>query len=77
MTTLTIRLPEDKHHRLKMLAEKRHISLNKLFEELSTIVLTEYDAETHFQIRAQQGSTKKGLELLDKLDKHFKKKPQK
>jgi hypothetical protein len=74
MSTLTIRLPSDKHQRLKMLAEKRHISLNKLFEELSTVVLTEFDAETRFQVRAMRGSVKSGLHLLDKLDKHFKEK---
>ncbi len=72
MATLTIRLPDDKHERLKLLADKRHISLNKLMEELSTIALTEFDAETRFQARAARGSIEKGLELLDKLDGHYK-----
>ena len=74
MSILTIRLPDDKHHRLKMLAEQRHISLNKLMEELSTIVLAEYDAETRFRASAARGSAEKGLHLLDKLNKHFKNK---
>lgn len=74
MATLTIRLSDEKHHRLKALAEKRHISVNKLIEELSTIALTEFDAETHFKAHAARGSIKRGLQLLDKLDKHFKKK---
>jgi predicted transcriptional regulator len=34
MSTLTIRLPDDKHQRVKALAEKRHISINKLIDEL-------------------------------------------
>jgi predicted HicB family RNase H-like nuclease len=37
MATLTIRLPDEKHDRLKQLAESRGISMNKLIEELSTI----------------------------------------
>ena len=35
MTTLTIRLPEDKHERLKALAQARKISVNKLVDELA------------------------------------------
>jgi predicted HicB family RNase H-like nuclease len=46
MATLTIRLPDDKHTRLKELAQSRGISINKLMEELSTIVLTEFDTYT-------------------------------
>ena len=40
MSVMTIRLPEDKHERLKQLADYRQISLNKLFEEMSTIMLS-------------------------------------
>lgn len=43
MGTLTIRLPDDKHYRLKELAQARGISVNKLIEELSTIALAEFD----------------------------------
>jgi predicted HicB family RNase H-like nuclease len=43
MSTLTIRMPDDKHQRLKQLAESKGISVNKLIEELSTIALTEFD----------------------------------
>lgn len=42
--------------------------MNKLFEELSTIVITEFDAETRFRARAAAGSVEKGLALLDTLD---------
>lgn len=73
MATLTIRLPDDKHQRLKNLADQKHMSVNKLMEELSTIALTEFDAETHFLARAARGSVKKGLHVLDKLDAHFNK----
>jgi predicted HicB family RNase H-like nuclease len=39
MATLTIRLPDDKHARLRQLAQQRKISLNKLMEELATVGL--------------------------------------
>jgi predicted transcriptional regulator len=68
MGTLTIRLPEEKHERLRQLALRRHISMNKLIEELSTVALTEFDAETRFRARAAMGSAQEGLRLLDKLD---------
>ena len=68
MATLTIRLPDDKHLRLKALATRRHISVNKLMEELSTQAIAEFDSETRFRAMAARGSVKKGLRVLDKLD---------
>ena len=71
MSTLTVRLPDDKHERLKAMAQHRKISLNKLVEELSTQALAEFDSETRFRALASTGNVKKGLKLLDKLDGHF------
>jgi predicted transcriptional regulator len=71
MSTLTIRLPEDKHQRLRDLARRRSMSINKLMEELATISITEFDAETRFRALAARGSAKNGLALLDKLDAAF------
>ena len=68
MGTLTIRLPDDRHMRLKELAKRRKISVNKLMEELSIIALAEFDAETRFLAMTAKGSREKGLEILDKLD---------
>jgi len=69
MATLTIRLPDDKHLRLKKLAQSRGISVNKLMEELSTIVLTEYDTYTRFKAMAARGNIEAGLGILEKLDR--------
>jgi len=71
MSTLTVRLPDDKHERLKSMAQYRKISVNKLIEELSTQALAEFDIETRFRALAATGNVEKGLELLDKLDNHF------
>ena len=67
MSTLTIRLPDEKHARLRKLAEHRSMSINKLMEELATISLAEFDTETRFRAMAARGSAKKGLALLDRL----------
>lgn len=71
MSTLTIRLPDDKHARLRQLASHREISVNKLMEELATISIAEFDSETRFRALASRGSAKKGLAILDKLDASF------
>jgi predicted DNA-binding protein len=68
MATLTIRIPDDKHERLKALAKSRGISVNKLMEELSTVILTEFDAYTRFQAMAARGKPSEGLKRLDQLD---------
>lgn len=68
MATLTVRLPNDKHERLKILARQRGVSLNRLMDELATTALAEFDTYTRFQVRAARGSVKEGLCLLDKLD---------
>jgi len=71
MATMTIRLPDDKHERLKHLAEQRGLSLNKLFEEWSTVAITQFDAETRFRLLAAKGDANKALRVLDKLDAAF------
>lgn len=71
MSTLTFRLPDDKHLRLRRLAKHRAMSINKLMEELATISIPEFDAETRFRTLAVRGSVKKGLAILDKLDARF------
>lgn len=71
MSTLTIRIPDDKHERFKQLAKSRNISVNKLIDELSTIVIAEYDAKMRFLARAAKGSVEEASSILDRLDKYF------
>jgi predicted transcriptional regulator len=68
MATLTIRIPDDKHLRLKELAESQGVSINKLIEELSTIALAEFDTHTRFKLMAARGDVAEGLRILDQLD---------
>jgi plasmid stability protein len=68
MATITVRIPDEKHERLKLMARRHGISLNKLFEELSTSALAELDVETRFLARARRGNPEKALEILGSLD---------
>ena len=71
MSTLTIRLPEDTHGRLKEIARSRRMSVNKLVEELSTSAIVQHDAETRFRAFATRDSVEVGLDILNKLDDSF------
>ncbi len=71
MGTITVRLPDDTHKRIKELAATRNTSINKLYEEFTIMALTEFDAENRFKVMASKGSKKRGLELLDKLQRHY------
>ena len=66
---VSLRLPEQRHRRLKAMAQSRGISLNKLFEQLTAQALTENDIELRYRRMAATGSAERGLELLDKLDR--------
>ncbi len=72
MSTLTLRIPDTKYERLKRYAKSKEISLNKLFDEFATIALTQYDTKTRFELMASRGDRKRGLALLDKLDRETK-----
>ena len=69
MSTITLRIPDAKHERLKQYAKERGVSLNRLFDELATIALAQHDAKTRFKLLASKGDAQRGLELLEKLDK--------
>lgn len=71
MSTLTIRIPETKHARLRTLAKAKGVSINRLIDELATAALAEYDSETRFRAMAARGSKRAGLALLNKLDRAF------
>ncbi|MEB3234775.1 MAG: toxin-antitoxin system HicB family antitoxin, partial [Cyanobacteriota bacterium] len=39
MSALTVRLPDDKHRRLKALAQSRGTTLNRLIDDMTTMML--------------------------------------
>jgi len=68
VSALIIRLPEDKRERLKLVARAREVSVTKLIEEMATVLIADFDAETRFALRASRGRgrTARGKALLDK-----------
>jgi len=68
---MTIRIPDKKHERLRLLAERHGVSLNKLVDEWASMALAQFDTENRFEIRAARGNSKRGLALLNKLDQAF------
>jgi len=68
MAALIIRIPDGKRERLKDLARARKLSVTKLFDEMATVLIAEYDAETRFRARAARGAgrARRGLRLLAK-----------
>lgn len=68
MSALTIRLPDEKYERLKALSKRRGTSVNRLIDEMATLLLAEFDAEARFQMRVArgQGQAERGRALLRK-----------
>jgi len=52
MSVVTLRLPDEKHQRLKQLAASRHTSVNRLFDELATTMLVQHDLSLQFRVAA-------------------------
>lgn len=71
MGVITVRLPDDTHQRVKVLAASRKTSVNKLYEEFTIMALAEFDAENRFKAMASKGDKKRGLALLKKLQNHY------
>lgn len=59
MSTITLRIPDSKHERLKQYAKTK---------ELAIVALVQFNAKTRFIMNASKGDTLRGLNLLDKLD---------
>ena len=55
----------------RALAQSRHTTINRLMDEMTTLMLAEFDAETRFKLRAARGTGRaaEGLALLDKVAK--------
>jgi predicted DNA-binding ribbon-helix-helix protein len=66
MAALTVRLADDKYQRLKTMAKRRGTPVNRLIDEMATLMLAEFDAETRFELRAARGAGReeRGLALL-------------
>ena len=52
---------------MRALAASRGTTLNRLIDDMATVMLAEFDAETRFKLRAARGAGKaeRGLASLD------------
>jgi len=66
MTALTLNVPDEKLRRLEMVAQARGTSVDRLFDEMSTVLPAETDAETRLRAERGAGREERGLELLRK-----------
>jgi hypothetical protein len=68
MPALTLKVPDEKRRRLEMVAQARGTGVDRLFDETSTVLLAEAEAETRFRLCAEPGADReeRGLELLRK-----------
>jgi len=59
---------DERCERLKTRAAQRATSVNRLIDEMATVLLAEFDAETRFQLRTERArvSAQRGTELLRK-----------
>jgi len=67
MSTMSLRLPESLHEKVRELAEREGISINQLVttalaEKISALLTQEY-----LEARATRGSREKFLEVLNKV----------
>ena len=65
MSTLTIRLPEMKHARIRRLAQSRRVSMNKLIDELATVALVNTMPSCAFTLSPPKGPPREDLALLN------------
>lgn len=56
MATLTLQLPDDKPQRPRALARGRHTTINRLMDEVTTLMLAEFDTKTRFKLRSARGT---------------------
>ena len=67
MSTMSLRLPESLHQKVRELADREGVSINQLVttalaEKISALLTQEY-----LEARATRGSREKFLEILDKV----------
>ncbi|MGA1864869.1 MAG: toxin-antitoxin system HicB family antitoxin [bacterium] len=67
MSTISIRLPESIHTRIRLLAKKENISINQLITTALAEKLSAIDTEAYLKERAKLGSRAKFEKALSKV----------
>jgi len=67
MSTLSIRIPESLHKRVKVLASQDNISINQFIASALAEKLSALDTENYLEKRAKRGSREKYLKVLARV----------
>ncbi len=67
MSTLSLRIPESIHHKLKEVSKKEHISINQFISSAVSEKLSAFLTEEYIEKRAEKGSREKFLKALDQI----------
>ncbi len=67
MSTLSIRIPDSLHKRVKVLASQDKISINQFIATALAEKLSALDTEKYLEERSKRGSREKYLNVLSKV----------
>ena len=67
MSTLSLRIPESLHNRVRILAIEDNVSINQFITSAVAEKLSALDTENYLEQRAKKGSKKKFLKVLAKV----------
>jgi hypothetical protein len=65
MSTMSLRIPDSYHARLRELAKREHVSINQLITSALAEKLSALDTEAYLQARAKKASRKRFDEALE------------
>jgi predicted transcriptional regulator len=69
MGTLSIRVPDSLHERLKQLSKKEKVSINQLIASAVTEKIAALETEEYLSKRAEKGDLEKYRKVLEKVNK--------
>ena len=67
MSTISVRLPDSLHQRIKSLSKKEHVSMNQLIALAVAEKISVLETEDYLNERAARANEEKFLAVLDKV----------
>lgn len=67
MSTISLRIPDSLHNRIKSLAEKDHISINQFIATSVAEKISALETEEYLETRALKANKKTFLRILSKV----------
>lgn len=68
MSTISLRLPDSLHNRIRKLAKKDHVSINQFAATAIAEKISALETERYLESRAERGSRKKFNRALSRVD---------